>query len=78
MERHKEGHVMPYAIFVRTRARLSAARRCWAWEDRQCGWTAYRGTRPAYRRTTIDKRLQDTLLVLGAVVIVTVFAGIAG
>ena len=59
------------------KARLNAARVRWAREDRERGYTTYRGGRP-HKRARRDNQLNETLLGLGVGLVLCVLAGLAG
>ena len=59
------------------KARLKAARVRWAREDRERGYTTYRGGRP-HKRVRRDNPLNETLLGFGVALLLCVLAGLAG
>ena len=59
-------------------ARLKAAQRRWAREDRERGYTTFRGGRPYKPAKRDAQQLKENLLVLGAVLLVCICAGLAG
>jgi hypothetical protein len=65
---------------IAKQARLAAARKRWAWEDRQRGYTTYRNGRPHYtvssRRVGRQKQqLKETVLIVCVLAIAGMAAG---